>query len=95
MEVCRLLVGPEVVVVSKLTRGRAAIFFALGASGFVAIAHAGLVGGMEGLEKFPLLHISMTVTCYLVGTYLYVKRIPEICSPGTFDLWVRRCWHGR
>ncbi|KAH8722835.1 hemolysin-III related-domain-containing protein [Phaeosphaeriaceae sp. PMI808] len=66
---------------------RAAIFIALGASGFGAIIHAGLIDGLEGLNAFPLPNIGVTCSCYLIGAFLYVRRIPERYWPGVFDLW--------
>lgn len=73
----------------KLTWTRAVVFICLGASGFGAIIHAGLTQGMEGLDPFPFPNIAITCSCYLVGTFLYVHRIPEKQWPGIFDLWVR------
>lgn len=66
---------------------RAVVFICLGASGFGAIIHAGLTQGMEGLDPFPFPNIAITCSCYLVGTFLYVHRIPEKQWPGIFDLW--------
>ncbi|CAI6332249.1 unnamed protein product [Periconia digitata] len=51
----------------KAAAWRAAVFTTLGASGFGAIVHAGLKGGVEALKMFPLLNIAVTCSCYLLG----------------------------
>lgn len=64
------------------------MFCALGASGFVPITHAAIFEGVEGLKLFPLLHILITISCYLTGVVFYVTRFPESRWSETFDVWV-------
>ena len=68
-------------------------FLALMLSGCVPIAHAFLVQGEKGVQRFPLLHIMAMGQCYLVGTFFYLTHWPEERWPATFDIWVRRAPH--
>lgn len=67
---------------------RAAVFIALGCSGFAPMIHALLQHGLGGLENFPISHVNLSSLLYLTGTTFYVTRTPEKIWPGVFDVWV-------
>lgn len=57
--------------------------------------HVAFAEGLHGLERFPLLNITITCGSYVIGTALYITRWPEKRWPGTFDLYVRHSsWEG-
>lgn len=64
------------------------VFAGLVGSGVIPMAHKVILEGLEGLEKFPSLHIAGILLLYLVGTFFYVTRVPEKYWSGTFDIWV-------
>lgn len=66
---------------------RAAVFIALGASGFAPILHAALSPALT-LDGFSLEYVIAQSAFYLLGTVLYVNRIPEKYWSGIFDVWV-------
>ncbi|KAI9665925.1 MAG: hypothetical protein M1821_003860 [Bathelium mastoideum] len=68
-------------------RLRATIFIALGTSGFAPIAH-GALSGTISLQGFSLEYIAAESAFYLLGTAIYVARIPEKYWSGIFDVWV-------
>lgn len=68
---------------------RAIVFTTLAFSGFAPITHVAMTQGREGLEKFPLLNISITCLSYAVGMGIYVYRVPERIWANKFDIWVR------
>ena len=66
---------------------RATVFIALGASGFAPILHAAMAPSLT-LDGFSLEHVVAQSACYLLGTAVYVNKIPEKYWRGTFDVWV-------
>lgn len=66
---------------------RAAVFIALGASGFAPILHAALSPALT-LDGFSLECVIAQSAFYLLGTVFYVNRIPEKYWSGIFDVWV-------
>ncbi|KAI1324963.1 hemolysin-III channel protein-like protein Izh2 [Xylariaceae sp. FL0255] len=65
---------------------RSIVFIALGTSGFAPILHAALSPALT-LDGFSLKHVVAQSAFYLIGTTVYVKRIPEKHWAGTFDVW--------
>ncbi|KAI1200179.1 hemolysin-III channel protein-like protein Izh2 [Nemania serpens] len=65
---------------------RAAVFIALGASGFAPIIHAAISPRLT-LDGFSLGHVVAQSAVYLTGTAFYIFRIPEKHWRGTFDVW--------
>ncbi len=55
------------------------------------MAHVAFMEGSQGLAKLPLLNIAVTCGSYMVGTAVYVYRVPEKPFPGIFDVWVSIC----
>lgn len=47
-----------------------------------------IVEGMVGLQNFPIQKWVIMALFYLAGAVVYVARVPEKLSPGTFDIWV-------
>ncbi|KAI1347663.1 hemolysin-III channel protein-like protein Izh2 [Xylaria sp. FL0043] len=70
----------------RAAKFRAIVFVALGASGFAPILHAAVAPRLT-LDGFSLEHVVAQSLCYLVGTAIYVKRVPEKYWRGTFDVW--------
>ncbi|KAI2602749.1 hemolysin-III channel protein-like protein Izh2 [Hypoxylon sp. NC1633] len=69
----------------RAARLRAAIFIALGASGFAPILHAAVSPTLT-LDGFSLQHVAAQSVFYLLGTAFYINRIPEKYWRGTFDV---------
>ncbi|KAJ2991609.1 hypothetical protein NUW58_g2458 [Xylaria curta] len=70
----------------RAAKFRAAVFIALGASGFAPILHAALSPSLT-LDGFSVEHVLAQSAFYLLGTAFYVNRIPEKYWRGTFDVW--------
>ncbi|GAP93058.1 putative hemolysin-III channel protein Izh2 [Rosellinia necatrix] len=70
----------------RAAKFRAAVFIALGASGFAPILHAALSPSLT-LDGFSVEHVVAQSAFYLLGTAFYVNRIPEKYWRRTFDVW--------
>ncbi|RYP77226.1 hypothetical protein DL771_001275 [Monosporascus sp. 5C6A] len=70
----------------RAAKFRAAVFIALGASGFAPIFHAALSPSLT-LDGFSLEYVIAQSAFYLLGTAFYVNRIPEKYWSGIFDVW--------
>ncbi|KAK0386998.1 hypothetical protein NLU13_5312 [Sarocladium strictum] len=67
---------------------RAAMFIALGCSGFVPVLHGLRLYGWQGLEdRMSLSWVIANGSSNIFGAVLYALRFPERMSPGTFDIW--------
>ncbi|KAI4861527.1 hemolysin-III channel protein-like protein Izh2 [Hypoxylon rubiginosum] len=70
----------------RAARFRAAVFIALGGSGFAPILHAAVSPRLT-LDGFSLEHVAAQSAVYLLGTAFYINRIPEKYWRETFDVW--------
>ncbi|RYP08105.1 hypothetical protein DL764_002088 [Monosporascus ibericus] len=70
----------------RAAKYRAAVFIALGASGFAPILHAALSPSLT-LDGFSMEYVVAQSAFYLLGTAVYVNRIPEKYWSGVFDVW--------
>lgn len=65
---------------------RALMFMSMGVVGLIPTIHGAMMNWNEPLCPLTVVHEGVMTGCYVLGTVIYVTRIPERWRPGWFDL---------